>query len=99
MLDPCCRGPYLPGKDKIEPRGVVARWMSSAGGGEEGRGGGPSLVDPLRLSLLSGMKLGGGMVVGGGGSLGGGGKDITGGRVLSTDVRIIAEAEGTRDLG
>jgi hypothetical protein len=45
------------------------------------------------------MKLGGGMVVGGGGSLGGGGKDITGGRVLSTDVRIMAEAEGTRDLG
>jgi hypothetical protein len=73
--------------------------MSSAGGGEEGRGGGPSLVDPLRLSLLSGMKLGGGMVVGGGGSFGGGGKDITGGRVLSTDVRIMAEAEGTRDLG
>lgn len=71
--------------------------MSSAGGGEEGRGGGPSLVDPLR-SLLSGMKLGGGMLVGGGGSLGGGGKDITGGRVLSTDVRM-AEADGTRDLG
>jgi hypothetical protein len=73
--------------------------MSSAGGGEEGRGGGPSLVDPLRLGLLSGMKLGGGMVVGGRGSLGGGSKDITGGRVLSTDVRIMAEAEGTRDLG
>ena len=73
--------------------------MSSAGGGEEGRGGGPSTVDPVRLNLLSGMKLGGGMVVGGGGSFGGGGSDIIGGRVLSTDARIMVEAEGTRDLG
>lgn len=50
--------------------GVVARWMSSGGGGEVGRGGGMEL-------FLIGM-------VDGGGMLGGGGSIMVGGRVLST---------------
>lgn len=46
--------------------GVVARWMSSAGGGEVGRGGGTE-------DFLVGID-------GGGGMLGGGGRDMVGGR-------------------
>jgi len=77
MLEPCCLVPKTLrlGMDNAEPRaGLVARWISSGGGGERGRPGG-----------RSGMKFGGPIEpVGGGGCLGGGGRIIIGGRDLST---------------
>ena len=72
--------------------------MSSAGGGEEGRGGGPSRT-PFTAKRRSGMKFGGGMLLGGGGNFGGGGSDITGGLVLSIDAKMgpFVDDEGTRE--
>src|SRR5258706_15518582 len=63
-------------------RGVWARWMRSAGGGDDGRGG----------AVLGGLKFAG--KLGGGGSFGGGGSIIVGGRVRSTRGDP-AGAEGT----
>lgn len=91
-LAPCWRA-RPPGTVSTEPNvGVVARWMSSGGGGEVGREGGISLSradaeDPGRLR--SGMKDGGGMLLGGGGMRGGGGSIIVGGRVLSTGGAML----------
>lgn len=71
MLEPCCLGPYappLPCTESIVPKvGVVARWMSSGGGGEDGRGGGPSDTEDVVAILRSGIKGGGAMVPDGGG--------------------------------
>jgi len=95
MLDPCARIYLPPGTARMEPRGVVARWISSAGGGDEGLGGGPSA--PI---LRSGIKLGGGMALGGGGAFGGGGRDIIGGLVLSAALSRmlpVVDEEGTRE--
>ena len=77
MLEPCCLVPKTLrlGMDNAKPNvGLVARWMSSGGGGERGCPGG-----------RSGRKFGGPIEpVGGGGCLGGGGRTIIGGRDLST---------------
>lgn len=87
-----------PGTARMDPSGVVARWIRSAGGGDEGRGGGPSRT-PFAAMRRSGMKFGGGMLLGGGGSFGGGGSDITGGLVLSIDAKMgpFVDVEGTRE--
>ena len=87
MLDPCWRCPVPRGMDNAAPKvGVVARWMSSGGGGDEGRGGAISYDDPERVGILrSGINEGGGMLFGGG-ARGGGGSIIVGGRVLSIGV-------------
>lgn len=94
ILEPCFRAanmPLEPGTFSTEPNvGVVARWMSSAGGGEVGRGGGVSW-DGLR----SGMNAGGSILPPeGGGSFGGGGSDIIGGLDLST----CGDASSTEDV-
>jgi hypothetical protein len=64
--------------------------MSSAGGGEEGLGGGKS-YDPVEFKgiLLSGINAGGAMALGGGGNRGGGGTAIMGGFDLSTTLSIV----------
>lgn len=65
---PCCDGGIEPCDRPMVPRpgmpreGVVARWISSGGGGEEGLGGGMSWD-----ILFSGMNGGGNMLLGGGG--------------------------------
>jgi hypothetical protein len=86
--------PPAPCIENTEPKGVVARCMSSAGGGDEGLWGGPSLG-----ILRSGIKFGGGIVFGGGGSLGGGGSVSIGGFDLSEELsRILVVADdGTRE--
>lgn len=63
--------------------------MSSAGGGDEGRGGGISCEN-----LFSGMNGGGGILLGGGGARGGGGNTIMGGRDLSITLGTV---EGVRE--
>lgn len=63
--------PAITGVEERLNIGVVARWISSGGGGEVGRGGGMPLE-----TFFGGMNEGGGM-------LGGGGSIIVGGRVLS----------------
>lgn len=77
--------------------GVVARWMSSAGGGDIGRGGGP-MDGPALILPADEVRVGD--VVGGGGRRGGGGSIIVGGRVRSTGFGTLAAAsvpEGTRE--
>src|SRR5258708_21375336 len=79
-LEPCWRGkPPL-----SEPNvGVVARCMSSAGGGDVGRPGATSCNEAGEVGiLLSGMNGGGSILFGGGGARGGGGSIIIGGRRL-----------------
>ena len=64
-FDPWCRRPngLDPGMDKTEPKvGVVARCMSSGGGGEDGRGGAISCDEvEIVVCLFSGMNWGAGM--------------------------------------
>ena len=98
ILEPCCRILPIPrpGTVSAVPNvGVVARWMSSAGGGDDGLGGGLSRCEERDEAGLrfSGMKDGGGMLFGGGGIFGGGGSIIVGGRVLST----VGDIEGPID--
>lgn len=79
---------YIPWPE-LRPRvGVVARWMSSGGGGDIGRGGGPMFGGP-------GLLIEGG----GGGRRGGGGSIIVGGRVRSIRGGGTGDSvpEGTRE--
>jgi len=68
ILDPWILTAF-PCIESSDPKGVVARCISSAGGGDEGLRGGTSPT-----ILFSGIKFGGGMVAltAGGGDLGGG---------------------------
>ena len=78
----------LPGTSNIPflPKvGVVARWISSGGGGDIGRGGGPIFGGPgLPATGAAILELLGAADVGGGGNRGGGGSIIIGGLVRST---------------
>ena len=83
---------------------MVARCINSAGGGDKGRGGGPSRdVKEVVGCRRSGINEGGGILLDGGGKRGGGGRTIIGGRVLSTtfatfdDVRERATASSRAD--
>lgn len=78
----------LPGTSNVVflPKvGVVARWISSGGGGEVGRGGGPIFGGPgLPATGAAIFELLDADVNGGGGNRGGGGSIIIGGLVRST---------------
>ena len=84
--------PFTPIKDKTDPRGVVARCMSSGGRGDNGLGGKTPSEEGILRSTFS-IKADGNMLVGRGVSSSGGGRAIISGFVLSTSNVLPAEGE------